>query len=73
MYCRICGEEVSTTSGICFKHIGFEYDSQGNLIARTDMVKISDGHSVSMRIPMNNRQYAIKIPHIKAVRDALPA
>jgi hypothetical protein len=67
MSCPFCGGENFSTTGICPKHIAFEYDSGGHLIARTDMVKINDWQSVSMRIPCIPEHVA-KMPSPRAVR-----
>jgi len=55
MRCPICGEQSYTTSVICHKHIAFEVDSEGNLLARTDMIKKNDYYWTSIRIPTIRR------------------
>ena len=52
MWCPLCGKEVFTTGLYCPSHISIEYDSSGNIVARTDMVKVNDWYSTTVRIPM---------------------
>ena len=49
MKCPICGAEVVSTALTCGKHISFEYDAKGNLVAYSDIIETTPGRWVSIR------------------------